>query len=215
MNEIEAGKLLARAAAFDNRQPSVAASAAWAEALHDVPADADAYAAVARYYGTPPEDGRRLWLEPHHVRTIRKKIRAERHGDTIAAYQPAYPEETPIEFVERRRAQLAAIGDGRLAPTPVRQLTGGPARSVACDVEGPREVNAAVGDPGGEERPYMPPEFRRAAGLPERSPELSVPCEEPMCRAGVRQPCVTPRGKRRASVHQVRARAAAVKEMAQ
>lgn len=209
MNEIEAAKLLLHSAAFDNRQPSKAANAAWAAALHDVPADVDAYAAVARYYGTASEDGRRLWLEPHHVRSIRRQIRNERHGETIAAYHAPDPDESGPEFVQRRREQLTAIGDGRLEPTPVRHLAGGPHPSVAGAIEGGvRLVDDALDENG--ERPYVPHGFRQSVGMRERPVELSVPCppaKEGGCGARERQPCVSPRGRRRETVHAARQRA--------
>lgn len=210
MNEIEAAKLLARAAAFDNRQPSEAANKAWAAALHDVPGDVDAFAAVARFYGTPPaKPGERLWLEPHHVRTVRKQIRDERHGETIAAYDAQHPDETGDEFAERRRRQLAAIGDGRLQPLEVKQLGGGPAPAVAQALEGRVRLVDDVLDENGE-RPYMPRGFRQQVGMPELPPELSVPCSraDGGCGALERQPCVSPRGKRRSNAHQARQRAA-------
>lgn len=213
MTPSQAAKLLGHAAAFDRRTVGEAEARAWAAALEDVPADADTFAAVARFYGTPPRDGEgRKWLEPHHVRTIRRQIRGERHGETISAYVPGDPDETPHEFTSRRRAQLIAIGDGRAEPVPVRQLAGGPAPSVAAALEGRvRDVNAAVGDPGGRERPYMPERFREQVGLRPRPAELSVPCPpvDGGCGARERQACITPRGKRRATVHTARQRALA------
>jgi hypothetical protein len=79
MTPDEAIQLLAHAAAFDNRKPSAVAAKAWAAALHDVPLDEDALAAVARYYGlsTTTDDGPR-WIQPHHVRAHRLALRDER-----------------------------------------------------------------------------------------------------------------------------------------
>ncbi|RLL66972.1 hypothetical protein [Streptomyces sp. Z26] len=209
MTPSEAAKLLGNAAAFDNRTVGEADARAWAAALHDVPGDPDAFAAVARYYGTAPVDGRRLWIEPHHVRALRKTIRDERHGETIPAYDSPDPQESGDEFVQRRREQLRAIGDGRLTPTPVRQLGGGPHPSVAPAIaNGVRTVNATLDGDDGQPRPYMPEEIRRASGLTDRPPELLVACPEPYCRADARRPCVTPRGKRRTTTHQARQRAA-------
>ena len=56
MNPTEAAELLGHAAAFDNRNPSAAAAVAWASALHDIPLDNDAKAAVAAYYTTAPQN---------------------------------------------------------------------------------------------------------------------------------------------------------------
>lgn len=207
MTPSEAAKLLAHCAAFDRRTVGEADARAWAAALADVPADVDTYAAVARFYGSPPADGEgRKWIEPHHVRTMRKAIRSERHGDTIAAYSPQNPDESGLEFVQRRREQLTAIGDGRVEPTPVRQLAGGPHPSVAGAIEGGvRHIDDAIDENG--ERPYVPPGFRQSVGMRERPVELSVPCppaKEGGCGAREQQPCVSPRGRRREAVHAAR-----------
>ena len=50
MKRSEASDLLTRCAGFDNRQPSASAAEAWASALRDIPLDADAFAAVDRFY---------------------------------------------------------------------------------------------------------------------------------------------------------------------
>lgn len=197
MNPADAQKLLTVASGFDNRDTtSEAAPRAWAAALTDIPADPDAFAAVHRYYGQPdapgaPISGRR-WIEPHHVRSIRARIRAERLGDTIPAYDTPQPDEDGSEFVRRRRAQLAAIGDGRLQPVPVRQLTGGPAPTVAAALAG-------VGRPV----PAKPPaDFRERVGLPPRDAELAVPCRT--CHARERARCTTPHSRIRQTSHQAR-----------
>src|SRR5207247_5797134 len=79
MNPREAAELLGHCAMFDGRKPSQGAAVAWASALHDIPLDADAKAAVAAYYSTPPKDpDAKLWILPHHVRTLRSKIRSQR-----------------------------------------------------------------------------------------------------------------------------------------
>ncbi|HBF84212.1 MAG TPA: hypothetical protein DD420_31070, partial [Streptomyces sp.] len=92
MNSKEAAALLAHCSGFDNRQPSVAAAQAWAAALPDVPLDQDARNAVAAYYSTPPQNpGDKLWILPHHVRTLRTKIRNARLENF--QYEPR-PDET-------------------------------------------------------------------------------------------------------------------------
>jgi hypothetical protein len=190
MTPAEAQKLLTVASGFDNRDTtSEAAPRAWAAALADIPADVDAFAAVHRFYGQPdapgtPTAGRR-WIEPHHVRTIRRAIRADRLGPTIPAYEPPRPDETGSEFVRRRRAQLAAIGDGDLQPTPVLQLTGGPATNVAAQLAGI-----------GRQIPAQPPEgWREEAGLRARPPELAVAC--PYCHAAPSEHCTRGRDRHR------------------
>lgn len=206
MTPDEAARLLAACSAFDNRQPSEIAKQAWASALRDLPLDNDTFDAVARYYSAPAQQGEtgRRWIEPHHVRTWRTKIREERLGTTIPAYEPTDPEETGRDFISRRRAQLHAIAGGQQTAVPVQQLTGGPHRSVARQL-------AAVGrdiPDEDDDRPYMPEDFRERVGMEARPPELAVPCPKEGCRAPARQPCKTPHGRRRAQAHQARIDAA-------
>lgn len=188
----DAARLLAAAAAFDNRDTGEAAARAWAAALRDMPCDPDAFAAVAQFYGQPDPAGtppRRRWIEPHHIATIRQQIRDRRIGDATIAYD-GRDDETGSEFVRRRRAQLAAIGDGRAEPVPVAQLTGGPAPSVAArlgnigQLPDAHEGAAAV---------------RAAAGMTPRHPALAAAC--PVCGAPAGQPCHT-RGARQTPMRQ-------------
>ncbi|MFG3170615.1 hypothetical protein [Streptomyces sp. NPDC048200] len=206
MTPDEAARLLGACSAFDNRQPSEMGKQAWAAALRDLPADDDTFEAVARYYSAPAQPGEtgRRWIEPHHVRTWRTKIREERLGATIPAYEPRNPNETGSDFVLRRRAQLHAIADGRETPIPVGELTGGPHPAVARQL-------AAVGReiPDEDEQPYMPAGFREEIGYAATPPELRVPCPKDGCRALARQPCKTPHGRRRTEAHQARKDAAA------
>lgn len=125
MNATEAAQLLAHAAAFDNRKPSAAAAQAWAAALRDVPLDADALEAVARFYGTDdPEASGQRWIQPHHVRTHRRAIRDERLDSGPELAPPADPDRE----ADYRRA-LAEIRNrvagGRM---PFRAIEGGRAR---------------------------------------------------------------------------------------
>lgn len=110
MNPIEAAQLLAHAAAFDNRKPSNAASQAWAAALHDVPLDEDALAAVARFYGTAEhgESGAK-WIQPHHVRTHRLAIRDERGHVPGPGLSPEIPDADPDDV----RGYLRAVREQR------------------------------------------------------------------------------------------------------
>jgi hypothetical protein len=203
MTPDEAARLLAACAAFDNRQPSEMAKQAWAAALRDLPLDDDTFGAVARHYSapaTPGETGRR-WIEPHHVRSLRSRIRDERLGPTIPAYTPPAEPETGSEFVRRRRAQLTAIADGRQQAVPVQALAGGPHPNVARALEG-------VGSMPDDDQPYMPEGFRESVGMAATPPELRVACPKAGCGALARQPCKTPRGHRRATPHQARTDAA-------
>lgn len=199
MNRSEASDLLTRCSGFDNRQPSAAAAEAWASALHDVPLDADAFAAVDRYYGTPPKDpNQRLWIQPHDVRRIRRTIRSERLENF--QYTPV-GDETPAEFLARYRGQLDAIASGRVAPPTDRPaLTGGPHRDVVKELAG---VGRTVPDSDDE---ALIETVRRAG-------PLGVRC--PACDAAVGHPCKTPGssskqpiGKPRSKPHTARIRAA-------
>lgn len=204
MTPDEAARLLAACAAFDNRQPSEIAKQAWAAALRDLPLDNDTFDAVARFYSAPtvPGETGRRWIEPHHVRTWRTKIREERLGATIPAYEPPPVPETGADFITRRRAQLTAIADGHETAIPVGELTGGPHPRVAAQL-------ATVGrDIPTEDKPYMPAGFREEVGMQTRPPELSVPCPKDGCRAPARQPCKTPHGRRRTEPHSARREAA-------
>lgn len=203
MNEYEAAELLGHCAAFDNRKPSIAARVAWAAALHDVPLDNDAKAAVAAYYTTPPKDpDAKLWILPHHVRTLRSKIRSARLENF--QYEPL-PDETPTDFLARYKGQVQAIASGRVAaPTGRPALEGGPSRTFTAELEARGwEIGRDVdGD-----------EVEVFADTVRRSGPLGIEC--PSCRAAIGKPCKTPGGsdrqplgKPRLSPHSARLRAA-------
>ncbi|MFF5643013.1 zinc finger domain-containing protein [[Kitasatospora] papulosa] len=177
MNETEASRLLGHCAAFDNRKPSAAAATAWAAALHDVPLDQDAKAAVAAYYSTPPkEPDARLWILPHHVRTLRSKIRSARLENF--QYQPV-ADETPREYLARYRGQVQAIASGQVAPPPNRlALEGGPSASFMRQLEARGwQGNRTV--PGSDEESL--------ADTVRRAGPLGVVC--PACSAAIGHPC--------------------------
>jgi hypothetical protein len=208
MNPREAAQLLGHCAAFDNRKPSQAAAMAWSAALHDVPLDDDARAAVALYYSTPPKgpDGK-LWILPHHVRTLRSKIRSARLENF--QYEPL-PDETPAEFLARYKGQVQAIASGRVpAPTARLALEGGPSREFMAELEAHGwEGNRTV---GGED--HVEAELIDSV---RRSGPLGVECPIPKCRAAIGKPCKGPAGsdrqplgKPRLNPHSARIRAAA------
>lgn len=203
MTPAQAAALLTRAAAFDNRTIGETDAEAWAAALHDMPFDTDTLNAVARYYSAPtqPNETGRRWIEPHHVRTWRRRIRDERLGDTIPAYEPIRPDETGAQYVTRRRAQLTAIADGTEQPIPIRALAGGPHPSLARALA---TVGRDIPTDDETERPYMPAGFREEIGLAARPPELRIPCPKNGCGASARQPCRTPMGRTRTDTHQAR-----------
>lgn len=208
MNRKEAAALLAHAAAFDNRQPSQAAAEAWAAALHDVPLDDDAKAAVAVYYTTPPQNPNdRLWVLPHHVRTLRAKIRSARLENF--QYEPI-GDESVGEYLARYRGQVHAIASGRVAPPTGRlALEGGPSRQFQ------KELDArgwAVGRPVADTDEEAT--VTDLADTVRRTGPLGIEC--PACHAAIGRPCRTPGGtdkqplgKPRTKPHSARLRAAA------
>lgn len=128
MNPTEAAQLLAHAAAFDNRKPSAAASTAWAAALHDVPLDEDATAAIARFYGTADEhETGQKWIQPHHVRQHRKALRAERLGPEGPGLSGAIPAADPDDipaYLAALRRQETEVADGAVALPAIEAGTG-------------------------------------------------------------------------------------------
>jgi hypothetical protein len=189
MNANEAAELLAHASGFDNRKPSLAAAVAWASALHDIPLDADAKAAVASYYTTPPRDpDAKLWIMPHHIRTLRSKIRSARLVNF--QYEPIAGE-TDAEFLARYRGQVQAIASGRV-PAPVGRLAlaGNPPKEFMRELE-------ARGWEGNRTVPDSDEEAATAELLDtvRRVGPLGVVC--PTCRAAMGRPCKTPGGTRK------------------
>jgi len=195
MDQHEASMLLACCASFDNRQPSDAAIQGWAAALHDIPFDADTRAAVVSYYSTPPKNpSERLWILPHHVRTIRSRIRSERLENF--AYE-GNPDETPLEYLARYRGQLEAVASGAVpAPSTAPMLEGGPHRSMAELLSG--SVKHADEPDGPEPRPTVE---RRATG------PLGAIC--PDCQAAIGRPCKSAWRRKPRAPHPARRRAAA------
>lgn len=206
MNASEAAELLAHCSGFDNRQPSLAAAQSWAAALHDVPLDNDAKAAVAAYYSTPPQNpSERLWILPHHVRTLRTKIRNKRLENF--QYEPL-PEETVGEYLARYRGQVQAIASGRIAaPTGRPALEGGPSKEFMAELEARGwEGNRTVDDSDEEPAAELVDTVRRSG-------PLGVIC--PMCAAEIGFPCKSghatrkhPLGRPLAKPHTARIRAA-------
>lgn len=203
MNQKEAAELLGYCSGFDNRKPSLVAAIAWAAALHDVPLDQDAKDAVASYYTTPPKDpDAKLWILPHHVRTLRTKIRSKRLENF--QYEPIDGETVP-EYLARLRGQTQAIASGRVAaPSGRLALEGGPSREFVAELE-------ARG--WGVGRPVDGDEEESLADGVRRSGPLGVVC--PACGAAIGRPCKTPGagekhplGKPRLNPHSARRRAA-------
>lgn len=203
MNPSEAAELLKHCAAFDNRKPSTAAAVAWASALNDVPLDGDARDAVAAYYTTSPRDpDAKLWILPHHVRTLRTKIRNARLVNF--QYEPVDGETVP-EYLARYRGQVRAVAGGRVAPPAGRlALEGGPHPRFAAELDA-RGYTVGRAVPDSDEQ--------AAVDAVRRPGPLGVEC--PACGAVMGRPCKTPGGtdkqplgKPRSKPHNARLRAA-------
>ena len=112
MNKAETAELLTFAAAFDQRTIGNADVEAWALTLADLPWDDSTREAVALYYRTPPQNPEeRRFLQVHHVRTYRSRVR-RRRLDSIR--EPAPNEVEDIDFCDELRAIRTAIADGRM-----------------------------------------------------------------------------------------------------
>jgi hypothetical protein len=189
MNAAEAARLLGHAAAFDNRTVGESAARAWAAALHDVPFDEDAKAAVAAYYTTPPQDpNAKLWLLPHHVRTLRTKLRSARLQNF--QYEPLGDETVP-QYLARLRGQVQAIASGRVTPPTGRPaLEGAPSRERMRELEAHGwQGNRIVSDSDEDATHVEVIETIRRTG------PLGIEC--PTCRAAIGHLCKTPGGNDR------------------
>jgi len=110
MNVRETARVLAKAAAVDNRDVSEVNVMAWHEIIGDLDL-AECLEAVARHRRDSPG----VYLEPGHVRRIAKVIRDEnRKGEVIRAL-PAGTPPNP-EGAERVRQVLAELAAKRAVP---------------------------------------------------------------------------------------------------
>jgi hypothetical protein len=210
----DAAELLTLAAAFDRRTVGEADARAWSAALNSMPLDDDARAAVARHYNETDK-----WLTPAHVRTQRARIRADRI-ERANVLDDGRPDESPAQYLARRRALTAAVADGRLAPqtatqavgrapsTAPRALTGGPAPEVA---ERLAALGRRIPDTAAEElRTFRPRRAERESLAEHGQPDpLDVACPYEPCRAPAGQPCRMGASRRhRATPHPTRLDAA-------
>jgi hypothetical protein len=182
VNPFEAADLLAYAAAFDNRHPSIAANKAWANALADIPLDQDVYDAIDAYYSEPTEPGQRHWLMPYHVRYYRQLARGQRIDAANVAYD-GNPDETGLESARSLRELIRRAGDGQLGDRPILQAIPDrrPAELTAGRSSRLQEAIAAIGT--------LPPRI-----VPGVTNPLAVGC--PHCTAVAGRPCHTSHGKR-------------------
>ncbi|MEU3917092.1 hypothetical protein [Streptomyces sp. NPDC029004] len=211
MTPADAAELLSLAAAFDRRTVGEADARAWAAALNAMPLDDDARAAIGRHYAETDR-----WLTPAHVRQQRAKIRAERI-DRAKVFDEGQPDETPAQFLARRRALTRAVADGHLEAQTASQavglapstappaLTSGPAPEVAERLAAlGRRIPEAVAD---DLRPYRPMRAERESLGEHGEPDpLDMPCPYEACRAEAGKPCRMGknRAKQRSTPHPTR-----------
>lgn len=187
MNPAEVAALLAYAGELDPRTANADAEEAaaqlrrWCELLQDVPAVAvegwDAAAVVRRHIASSPwpiiaADVARPWA------THRRALLA-RHTDP----RPAVDPDDDRAYRDAIREQRSAVATGQTAPTSTRQLTGGPAASVAARIG--RALPAAAADQLAEYRPMRA--AREAAAAAGRPDALAVACD--WCHAPAGEPC--------------------------
>jgi hypothetical protein len=96
--------------AFDRRTVGFAETEAWAMAMGDVPWDESTRQAIAEFYSAPGRDGDRF-IQPHHVRAGRSKIRSDRL-DRVP--EPVPNDVDGVDYLDELRAVRRAIADGRI-----------------------------------------------------------------------------------------------------
>lgn len=107
MTPAEAAAVIAHAAAFDNREPSKVAPAAWASALNPRISVKDACWIISDHYS------RETWkVMPAHINERYKQVRRSRTQDMHSPEPPAELDGHPAREIEWQRAYRAAIGDG-------------------------------------------------------------------------------------------------------
>lgn len=110
MNTTEAAQVLAKAAAYDNRQPDQAAALAWAEALdRDLPLQ-DALRIVGEHYRDE-----RAWVMPADINRRWRALGKARLETAQRMGLPEPPDEladTPGDWVAWKKAQIRAIRAG-------------------------------------------------------------------------------------------------------
>ncbi|WKU45992.1 hypothetical protein Q3V23_19070 [Streptomyces sp. VNUA116] len=222
--------LLNFAATLDSRvrrimatnEQAAATIRAWAQALADIPAVAeaagwDASRAVRRYYEQRNGDRSAQFraIEPADLLAAWAPHLAElmnRHSDPLPSADPDNPAAWRAELLGTR----AAVATGNSAPSTHRQLSSAPHPALEARL-------ATIGSPIPPEARQMLIPFRRmkaqreAAVAAGQADPLSVPCPVDWCRAEKGKPCryrrMTPDGvatsnARRQKVHPSRVDAA-------
>ena len=117
MTKAEVARLLAVAAAFDQRTTSEEDDLAWLAAIGDLGFD-DARLAVVAHYRNSTER-----IMPGHIRAGVKQIRADRLARVPVPAPPAELADRPTVYRNTLRQQIQRLADG-FAPPPA--ITGAP-----------------------------------------------------------------------------------------
>lgn len=157
MNRTEAAKVLAKAAAYDNRQPDQAAALAWAEALdQDMPLQ-DALRIVGEHYSDE-----RAWIMPADINRRWRSLGKARIETAARTGLPEPPDELADDagaWATWKKAQIRAIRAGCDAP----QATARAWHAIGRTPREPRELPS---------QPPMPSEWQAMldAATPRQAP---------------------------------------------
>lgn len=170
----EAGRLLALAAARDQRTVGDADVLAWHADLNEAAVTFDdAAAALTRFSvemaSREPRD--RYRATTPDIIAIARRLRSERLENFM--YEPDSGDESPAEYLRNLRGQISAVAEGRApAPDTAPALEGGPHPSVIRELA---TVGRTVPNP---DKPV------------KRPGPLGMEC--PKCQAPVGRPCRMP-----------------------
>lgn len=197
INAAEVGDVLGLAAARDQRTVGDGDILAWYDDLNAAGVTfQDARQALTRFYvqqASIPVDKRFRATTPDVIELARK-IRRERVANFI--YEPPAELETGAQFRSRYRAQLDAVGSGRVpAPTSRPMLEGGPAPELVPMLRG---LLQAVPEDDGDETAESRAPRRVSVGA------MTVQCPRPECQARIGRQCIFPSGKPRTKPHPAR-----------
>jgi hypothetical protein len=110
VNPNDAARLLAVAAAFDNRKPDSTSAQAWALALGDRRFE-ECQRAIVEHYQTSTE-----WIMPAHVIAAVKKVRTGRLEDVTTQPPPGLDPDDTGAYSRWLKSELRRVADG-LPPT--------------------------------------------------------------------------------------------------
>ena len=161
MNPTEAAKVLAKAAAYDNRQANQAAALAWAEALDQNLPLQDALRIVTEHYRDE-----RAWIMPADINRRWRALGKARLETAERMGLPEPPDELADDagaWAAWKKAQIAAIRAG----CDARQATARAWRTIQRTPPEPRELPS---------QPLMPSEWQAMldAATPQQAPSAGL-----------------------------------------